>query len=157
MARTSDAERRDQLIKCAVAVAKLAEHREIEPISARLVKHDVEVRHVLGAIIMRWEALKPTRYTSPAAAKPGSKVHREHVVPVRVLVDRMIMNPGECRALLEKAVIIASVTPEEHGKLGPLIRQRDLYARMHSAHVSRLGQRGLDRYRTKGITLKRTS
>jgi hypothetical protein len=125
------------------------------PCPAVLVEHDLEIRRVLDTIVRRWI---PTRtYTTAAAKRLGAKVHREHVLPVRVLVDRMIMNPSECRALLERAVIIATVTPEEHRKLGPLIRYADPYGRMHKAHVSRLGQRGLDRYRAKGITLKPTS
>ena len=68
----------------------------------------------------------------PAAANTrGAKLHREHVVPCRVLVDRMIMNPSECRALLETAVIIASVTPTEHRRLGGIYtHHKDLYRRM---------------------------
>ncbi len=68
------------------------------------------------------------------------------------------MNPSECRALLEKAVIIVSVTPEEHRRLGHLyIHHRDLYRRMLKGHVSRLHRRGLERYSAAGIALQPTS
>ena len=68
------------------------------------------------------------------------------------------MNPSECRALLEKAVIIASVTPEEHWRLGGIwTHHEDLYRRMLKAHVSRLPRRGMERYSATGIALQPTS
>src|SRR5262249_40427218 len=119
LASSLQAERRSQLIACAEAVAKLAKHRGIEPVHVRFVRDDLEIRPVWDTIVRRWTRLTPTRFISTAAAHtPGAKLHREHVVPCRVLVDRMIMDPSECRALLETAVIIASVTSEEHGPLG---------------------------------------
>ncbi len=94
--------RRDQLIACAEAVAKLADHREIKPVHVRRVKHDLDIRPVLEAIVRRWTKSVPTRFESVGAkGKPGSKLQREHVVPCRVLVNRMITSPSECRALLE--------------------------------------------------------
>jgi hypothetical protein len=97
-----EAERRAQVIACAEAVAKLAKHPGIEPVQARLVRDDLEIRPVLDTIVRRWTPLTPTRFISTAAANTrGAKLHREHVVPCRVLVDRMIMNESECRALLE--------------------------------------------------------
>jgi hypothetical protein len=64
-------------------------------------------------------------------------VHLEHVVPCRVLMERMIKDSGECRALLEKAVVIARVTPEEHRRIGGLYpRHLDVYGRMLKAPVS---------------------
>jgi hypothetical protein len=75
------------------------------------------------------------------------------MVPVRVLVDRMIMDPTECRALLEKAVIIASVTEAEHRQLGGVWGHQDLYRRMLKGQVSRLPKRGMERYRAAGIAL----
>jgi hypothetical protein len=69
----------------------------------------------------------------------------------------MIMNPNECRVLLEKAVIIASVTLVEHRKLGGIwTHHAELYGPMHKAHVSRLRMRGLERYSATGITLQPT-
>jgi hypothetical protein len=65
MASTLEAERRDQLLECAEAVAKLAKHREIEPIRAHLVRHDLEYRRVLEAIVRRWTKLTPIRYDQP--------------------------------------------------------------------------------------------
>jgi hypothetical protein len=158
MARTLEAERRTQLIACAEAVARLAKHREIEAVHVTFVKHDLEIRPVLDTIVRRWTRLTPTHYISTAAKRRGAKLHREHVVPVRVLVDRMIMNPGECRELLEKAVIIASVAQEEHLRLGGIwTHHEDLYGRMLKAHVSRLPRRGMERYSATGIALQPTS
>ena len=159
MASTPEAERRAQLIGCAEAVAKLAKHRKIEPVHVRLVRADLEIRPVVDTIVRRWTRLTPTRFISTAAANTrGAKLHREHVVPCRVLVDRMIMNPSECRALLETAVIIASVTPGEHRRLGGIYtHHQDLYRRMLKAHVSRLPRRGVERYSATGIALQPTS
>lgn len=155
MASTHEAERRAQLIACAEAVARLAKHRGIEPLPATLVRADLEIRSVLDTIVRRWTRLTPTHYTSAASKRLGAKLHREHVVPVRVLVDRMIMNPSECRALLEKSVIIASVTQEEHLRLGGIwTHHEDLYRRMLKAHVSRLPRRGMERYIATGIALQ---
>jgi hypothetical protein len=156
MASNPEAERRAQLIASAEAVAKLAKHREIEPILARLQTEDLEIRYVLETIVRRWTRLTPTHFISTGAAKlRRAKPHREHVVPCRVLVDRMIMNPSECRALLERAVIIASVTPAEHISLGGIYTHHaDLDGRMLKAHVSRLRKRGLERYSATGIALQ---
>jgi hypothetical protein len=156
MASTPQGERRAQLVACAEAVAKLAKHREIEAVHVNLVRTDLEIRPVLDTVVRRWTLLTPTRYISAGAGNTrGAKLHREHVVPCRVLVDRMIMNPSECRALLEKAVIIASVTEAEHRRLGGIYTHHaELYGRMLKAHVSRLRQRGLERYTAVGITLR---
>jgi len=158
MASTLEVERRAQLIACAQAVAKLAKHREIEPILARLQTEDLEIRNVLETIVRRWTRLMPTQYISTGAARTrGAKPQREHVVPCRVLVDRMIMDPSECRALLETAVIIASVTPAEHVRLGGIYTHHaELYRRMLKAQVSRLRKRGLERYSATGIALQPT-
>jgi hypothetical protein len=60
----------------------------------------------------------------------------------------MIMNPSECRALLDKAVIIASVTPEEHQLLGGIYKHHGpLYREMLVADVSQLPRLGRQRYR----------
>jgi hypothetical protein len=156
MARTPEADRRAQLIACAVAVARLAKHREIKAVHVTSVRTDLEIRPVLEVIVRRWTLLTPTGFISTAAAKTrGAKLHREHIVPVRVLVDRMIMNPSECRELLETAVIIASVTPQEHRDLGGIYTHHaDLYGRMLKAQVSRLPRRGMERYTTARIALQ---
>jgi hypothetical protein len=151
-------ERREQLVACAAAVAKLAKHRKIEAIHARLVRHDLEIRRVLDTIVRRWTLLTPPRFISTGASNmSGAKRHLEHVVPSRVLVDRMIMNPSECRALLDRAVIIASVTPEEHRKLGGIFtHHKDLYRRMLAQDVSRLIRLGKKRYINSKIQLQPT-
>lgn len=155
MASPADAERRAQLIECAEAVAELAQHRDIEAQHVGKVTHDLEIRAVLDRVVRRWTRLTPTHYISAAAARSRSRLHLEHVVPCRVLIDRMIMDPTECRALLERAVIIASVTQAEHRRLGGIWTDHaDLYRRMLKAHVSRLPRRGMERYSATGIALK---
>jgi hypothetical protein len=154
---TAETERREQLIECAEAVSKLARHRNIEPVPALLVRHDRDIRPVLDTIVRRWTLLtRPKRVISTAAAKMrGATRHREHVVPCRVLVDRMIMNPSECRELLETAVIIADVTPAEHIQLGGIYaHHKDLYGRMLKAPVSQLPSLGWERYAAKEIEVK---
>jgi hypothetical protein len=141
-------------------VAKLAKHRNVEPVLALLVKHDRDIRPVLDTIVRRWTLLtRPKRVISTAAANTrGAKRHREHVVPCRVLVARMIMNPSECRELLETAVIIADVTPAEHVQLGGIYtHHQNLYGRMLKAPVSQLPSLGWERYTAKKIEVKQTS
>ena len=152
------AERRVQLIALAEAVAELADNRNIKAVRVHDVRDDLEMRRVLDTIVRRWTRLVPTTYSSAAALRARrAKLHREHIVPVRVLVDRMIMDPTECRALLERAVIIASVTEAEHRQLGGIwARHQDLYRRMLKGQVSRLPKRGMERYTTAGITLQST-
>ncbi len=67
------------------------------------------------------------------------------------------MDPTECRALLERAVVIASVTEAEHRQLGGIWRDPDLYRRMLKGQVSRLSKRGMERYSAAGIVLQPTS
>jgi hypothetical protein len=101
----------------------------------------------------------PPRFISAGAAKASvTKRDREHVVPSKVLVERKIMNPSECRALHDKAVIIASVTPEEHQLLGGIYKHYGpLYREMLVADVSQLPRLGRQRYRKYKINLQRTS
>jgi len=54
MASTLKDERRDQLVACAEAVAKLAKYRKIEAVKARLVRRDLQIRRVLDTIVRRW-------------------------------------------------------------------------------------------------------
>src|SRR5438309_702940 len=102
----SEMDRRDQLIACAEAVAGLAHHRVIVPILATRVEHDLEVRRVLDTVVRRWSKLTPTLYCTPQAAVVSRRESiTDHVVPCRVLIDRMIMKPNECRDLLETAIV----------------------------------------------------
>ena len=148
-------ERKDQLVACAKAVANLAEYPKIEATPARLVRHDLEIRRVLDAIVRRWTLMAPTHYISAGAAKMSEAARRgEHVVPCKVLVDRMIMHPRRCRTLLETAVIIASVTPEEHRTLGGIFTHHEpLYREMLAADVSQLPSLGKERYSNFDIEL----
>ena len=67
--RERERERRYQLLACAKAVAKLAKHRKVEPLKARDVKYDLEIRRVLDTIVRRWTSLTPTRFINTGAAR----------------------------------------------------------------------------------------
>ena len=78
MTSTPKDERRDQLIACASAVAKLAKHRKIEPVHVRLVRDDLEIRSVVDTSVKHW-----TQLTQPVhrGERASSELHRERVVP----------------------------------------------------------------------------
>jgi hypothetical protein len=137
---------RKQLLAYAKAVAQLAEHREIKATHVRSGV-DLEIRAVLATVIRRWSMMVPvTHITDEAAALPGRERHREHVVPVRVLVDRMIMNRSERESLLSEAIVIAHVSRGEHRDLGFLVDHKAIYEVMLDAAVSDLPDLGLERY-----------
>jgi hypothetical protein len=86
---------------------------------------------------------------------PG-QVAVDHVVPCRVLVDRMIMNPDECAHILGRAIVLARITKAEQRALGRIYTDFErLYARMLRAPVSKLPSLGRERYRACGIELTR--
>ena len=126
----------DIVALCQMA-ARRATNRHITPGPvSRFLREDMAIRKALDSIVRLWKP--PHSYVSIGAAKAPKRVRleREHVVPVRILVDRMIKDPSECRALLEQAVVIARVTPAEHKKL--VFSYKDPhYDRMLKAHVSR--------------------
>jgi hypothetical protein len=112
---------------------------------------DLEIGAILGAIVRRWQT--PATYISAGAmGLPRRAREEEHVVPIRVLVERMIMEPAECRDLFEKALTIAWITKTEHRQIGFLIEHEELYGRMLDAPLSQLPELGLDRYRDRGST-----
>jgi hypothetical protein len=148
---------KDQLIACAQAVAGLAENRKITPMLVHHVEHDLEIRAVLDRIIRRWSKLAPITYTTEAALRaPLAETTTEHVVPCRVLTDRMIMQPRQIRRLLEHAVVLARVTREEHARLGGIyIHHRKLYWWMLKSPIEKLPEQGRRRYQKAGIKLRR--
>jgi hypothetical protein len=88
----------------------------------------------------------------------GSKArhHLEHVIPVRVLVDRMIAG-DEALAVLQIAVV-ARVTEAEHEQLGTMLQtHKDLYERMRhrKTPLSELQRLGAQRYLDSGVRLVR--
>ena len=73
-----------------------------------------------------------------------------------VLVDRMIINPKECRDLLESCVVLARVTKAEHTRLGGIFTHHErIYGRMLGAPVENLQRLGRQRYWAFGIGLSR--
>jgi len=79
----------------------------------------------------------------------------EHVVPVRVLVDRILMEPRDIEGLFPECVVLAHVTRDEHRQLGPLWRDHpELYEAMLSAPPQELVEIGLRRYTKRSLTLR---
>ena len=136
-------------------MAELAEYREIKAIHVSGVEHDLEIRPLLTTAIRRWSLIEPVTYLpDEAAALPQGERHREHVVPVRVLVDRMIMNPSECESLLSEAIVIAHVGRGEHKALGGIfVDHQTIHEVILDAEVSNLPVLGRERYRATGIVL----
>ncbi|HEY6696582.1 MAG TPA: hypothetical protein VIZ67_00020 [Acidimicrobiales bacterium] len=147
--------RRDQLIACAEAVASLATDRQIGPQVTVLVTSDVEARAVLDAVVCRWSKLERPKYTTAAAVTAASgQTTVDHVVPCRVLVDRMIMDPDECADLLRRAIVLARIRKDEHRRLGGIYtHHKDLYERMLGAAVGRLPSLGRERDRRCDVEL----
>jgi hypothetical protein len=137
-------------------VARKAKNRDITPRRTPFIREDKGVRVALEALVRAW--MEPDSYVSVGAKKVRRGAHGDHVVPVRVLIDRMIMEPSECEALFNKAIVIARVTPTEHLKLGGIYtHHKELYGRMLTAQVARLYRRGLERYDAMGIELVEAS
>lgn len=146
-------DRREQLIQCAEAVASLAKNRKIVAQHVSKVENDHEIRKVLDAIVDLWSKhVAPTYFTD--ASLPGKEAKRQgdHLVPCRVLVDRMIMEPSECRQLLETAVVLVEVSGDEHRKLGGIYKHHpEVYAEMLTADIPELPGLGWQRYQRVGI------
>jgi hypothetical protein len=114
------------------------------------------VRKALGYIIRCWHA--PAGFTTADAARTA-RPHREHIVPVRVLVERIIMRPADAERLLNECVVIAHVTPQEHKRLAGFYRQDPeyqwLYPAMLTAPIEQLVGLGHQRYLRRGLSLRR--
>lgn len=153
-ARVDADERRVQLILCAEAVAAVAEFRSIAPRMTAAVKEDVEVRPLLETVVRRWSRLVKPTFVSAGGAGTIVKTDLEHIVPCRVLVDRMIMDPASCGELLRESVVLAMVTKDEHRALGGIFTHHvRLYEKMLLAPIAELPTLGLDRYSGSGIIL----
>lgn len=149
-------DRRDQLIRCAEAVSALATERSIVAQHVSKLKCDHEIRKVLDAVVRRWSELAPaTHYTDASTAGAAAKRQKDHLVPRRVLIDRMIMNPADCQSVLETAVVLVEVSGEEHRRLGHIYATHaDLYAEMLTAPVDELVALGMVRYERGGVEIK---
>jgi hypothetical protein len=147
-------ERQAQIIDCARAVSGLAKHRDIQALRVHDLEHDLEIRAILGAIIRRWKA--PASYISAEArGLPRGALEYEHVVPIRLLVDRMIKEPADCEKLLTQVLTTAWVTPPEHQDMRGMFKVPGLYDRMFQAPLVELPELGLDRYRHSGVEFHR--
>lgn len=143
----------DELVRCAESVAWLAEHREITPVHVSKVKHDRQIRKVLDSIVSIYTRLMWSSFYSDASCVEGARVHRDHIVPVRVLVDRLIMNPREANEILG-AVVLADITAEEHKRLGGIWKDHeDIYAVMLTCPPDDLFDLGMKRYARSGVYL----
>jgi hypothetical protein len=155
--KTQREQRRDQLLRAATELAGLAEHREIVPMLAGKVRHDLEIRRLLDAVLRRWSLLVPVTCATEAAlalALAPKETDIEHVVPRRVLVDRMIRKPDECRSLLGTGIVLSRVTKPEHRALGGIYTHHaELYGEMLLSPVSDLPALGCRRYEAVGLEL----
>jgi hypothetical protein len=155
MRSPAQAERRAQLIRCAEAVAALATDRDIVPRHVSKLETDHEIRKVLDLIIRRWSRLEvPLFYSEASLDGLGGKRHRDHVVPCRVIVDRMIMHPGDIRELLESAVVLVELSREEHLRLGGIFADHEaIYGEMLASPVADIIDLGFRRYERSGIEI----
>ena len=110
-----------------------------------------ERRAVLSTIVRR--AGPQDRKLGPAVMD-ADETEDEHVVPVRIIIERLIMRPHQARALLSTALLGAVVTKDEHSALGGVNRfPPGLYERMKRAAPKRLPELGLERYEAADIDL----
>lgn len=137
--------------KIAVRQARLIElARSIAPMANKTLD-DNDVRSILRAIVRRWSTTEVAVYRS-RDVMDGAAAHIEHVVPVRVIVDRMIAKPRTCERLLRTCVILAEVTPDEHCHIGTmLVTHSDLYTKMKACRIDEVVDLGWRRYRRRGI------
>lgn len=79
-------------------------------------------------------------------------IHHEHVVPVRLLVDRMIA--GDDPTAVLAAAVVAHVLRSEHRQIGPLATvHANLYAEMKAAKLGDLPALALRRYTDRDLEL----
>lgn len=79
-------------------------------------------------------------------------IHHEHVVPVRLLVDRMLAgdDPGQ----VIDAAVVAHVTRVEHQQIGTLVQvHAELYEKMKVAELGSLYRLARRRYTDRGLEL----
>ena len=142
-----------EIQRCGAAVALLAENRAITPVHVSKVTSDRQIRKVLSSILRIYSDLMWSSYGSEGSSDTEDRLHREHIVPVRVLVDRLIMNPEEAEEIFG-SVVLADVTPEEHKRLGHIWKDHeDLYTEMLSCAPEYLLGLGLRRYQRGGVQL----
>jgi hypothetical protein len=148
-------DRRAQLLACAQAIAPLATNREIKAVHVSKVEADHEIRRVLETIVRRWTKGVTASYTSKAgSADPAADL--DHVVPCRVIVDRMIMNPIDVEALLQESIVLARITKAEHQQLGGIFQHHaEVYERLLSAPVDQLHEVALERYKRSKVKISR--
>ena len=145
---------REELAECAEAVAWLATHRTITPVHVSKVKTDRQIRKVLSNIVRLRSKTAPVLYFSSESRAGNEKIDKDHIVPVRALVDRMIMNPDDCKTILD-SIVLAEITKSEHKRLGGLWSDhKDAYARMLTSPVDHLVTIGLERYANVGLVLQ---
>ncbi len=129
-----------------------------------LIGSDADVatkRHALAALV---------RYATPKGVqRPGDLrtpgvaaiddtastkglIHHEHVVPVRLMVDRMLA--GDDPTAVLSAAVVAHVLRSEHQQIGPLVTvHAQLYAEMKVADLGDLYALALRRYTDSGLGL----
>jgi hypothetical protein len=85
--------------------------------------------------------------------EPGA-IHHEHVVPVRVMVDRMLARDPPMEVL--RSAVVAHVLRDEHALIGPLVTvHARLYNEMLAAPLEDLPRLARRRYRASNLSLRR--
>jgi hypothetical protein len=111
---------------------------------------DNDARELLRTIVRRWSLHLPVLWQTRAARRAvarGERVDVEHVVPVRVLVDRMIAKPRTTPRLLRSCILLAEVTPQEHQRLGRLVQHHpELYEELKRCRIDTLCELSWQRY-----------
>jgi hypothetical protein len=124
--------------------------RTVAPMAGKSLD-DNDVRAILAAVVRRWSTTVSVDFMSEEVWG-GERSHLEHVVPVRVIVDRMIARPRAVERILRTAVVVAKVTPAQHSSIGTMLgTHAALYEHMKKCRLDELPAQGWHRYRRRGV------
>lgn len=123
---------------------------------------DVATKRTALSALVRYATPKgvqrPGDLRTPGVAElDGTKlgkgaIHHEHVVPVRLLVDRMLA--GDDPEQVIDAAVVAHVTRMEHQQIGTLVQvHAELYEAMKIAELGSLYRLARRRYTDRGLEL----
>lgn len=141
-------ERRNHCAEAARAVLASAASNEVKRVAL-----DALVRYATPGGVQRPGDLRTPGVAALDGTTPGrGAIHHEHVVPVRVLVDRMLTNDDPAEVI--DVAVVAHVLREEHARIGALVtKHAALYQRMLEAPLHELPELARNRYEASGLTL----
>jgi hypothetical protein len=113
------------------------------------------VRYVTPIGVQRPGDLRTSGVAALDEATPAKgAIHHEHVVPVRLLVDRILGGDDPTDVL--SVAVTAHVLRDEHKHIGPLVTiHANLYAQMKTAPLEDLYDIAVHRYTDRGLALAR--